>query len=385
MAAPYAPRMSLLLTASTMVGVLILVGVMADLVITTLVPSGGAGPLTRWSSGLLWRLLLALHRRRGAHRALRAAGPVILASIIVVWVAGLILGWALVFGREGALVVGDSGDPTPSFGRVYFAAATVLGRGATTYSPASSLWQAIEGIAAGTGVALLSLSIAYILPVVGAIVHKREVASYIGALGGAPAEILTRAWDGEGFGSLHLHFIALTPMVNRLAQNHLAYPVLHYFHSGERFTALGPSIVVLDETLTLAEEALEDEHHLDPSSIRPCRAAIDGFLRTLTRVAVVSAEEPLPRPVLDAYRETALPLRNDEEIDERYAGLKDRRCLLAGFLQHDGWTEAETRSFDPEEWHGETADERQAEEDHRSEEERAQDDAATHEDTSAAS
>lgn len=327
-----------LVTLSTALGVLVLVAVTADLVVTTLVPSGGAGFLTRWSSGLMWRVLGVIHGRLRSHRALRAAGPLIVAVIIVMWLVGLVAGWALVFGREGAVVTTEDGTPIPTLGRVYYAAAMVLGAGGGTSVPGSDVWQAVQQVAAGTGVMFIGLSIAYVIPIVNSVVHKREVASYISSLGGSPDEILVRAFDEEaGFGSLHLHLIALTPMVNRLAQNHLAYPVLHYFHSGERFTALGPSIVVLDETLTLAEEGLVEEHYMDPSSVRPCRAAIDGFLQSLTRVAVVAADEPLPRPSLDVYRETKLPMRPDEEIDERYGTLRERRCLLAGFLRHDGW------------------------------------------------
>lgn len=372
--------MPVLLTLSTALGVVILVAVMTDLIVTTIVPSGGAGPVTGRLGTFLWRRLLSLHRRRGAHRALRAAGPLILATIITLWLLGLIAGWALVFGQEGSIVDARSGDPSPSFGKVHFAAATVLGRGAADYTPGSDLWRALEGVAAGTGVALVGLSIAYILPVVGAVVQKREVASYIGSLGGAPDEILVRAWDGGSFGSLHLHFIALTPLINRLAQNHLAYPILHYFHSGERFTALGPSIVVLDETLTLAVEALDEEASLDPSSVRPCRAAIDEFLRTLTRVAIVSADEPVPAPAFDAYRDRELPLRDDDEIRERYEALEDRRCLLAGFLEHDGWTPEETRAVAPSD---RDDDPRGDEIDDRSDEARAQDAEATIEATSA--
>lgn len=335
--------MDALLTFTTLAGALILVTVMSDIIITTLVPSGGAGPLTRWTGGLLWGMLRRLHDHRPSHRAMRAAGPLIVLAVILMWLLGLVAGWSLVFSREGSLVTAEGGSgPTPVLGRVYYAASTVLGSGGAAYTPGGNVWQTVEQVAAGTGVALIGLSIAYILPIVGAVVQKREVASYISALGGAPDEILTRAFGDGHFGSLHLHFIALTPMVNRLAQNHLAYPVLHYFHSGERFTALGPSIVVLDESLTLVEEALIDETLMDPSSVRPCRAAIDGFLQSLTRVAVVAADEPLPRPELDAYRETDLPLRPDQEIGERYESLRERRCLLAGFLRYDGWTPEET-------------------------------------------
>lgn len=375
---------SLLTIVVSAVGVGVVTAVLYDLVVTTIAASAGAGPLTRTLCRSVWRGVLAWHRRRGASRAMGAAGPILLVSVLVMWLVGLIVGWALVFGREGSLLEAESGDPTALLGKVYFAAATVLGRGTSLYSPGTDLWRTLEQVAGATGVALLGLSIAYILAVVNAAAQKREVAAYVSSLGGTPVEVLSRAWDGERFGDLHLHLIALTPMATRLAQHHLAYPILHYFHSNERFTALGPSIVVLDEALSLAEEAVEDEHRLDPSSIRPCRAAIDGFLRTLTRVAVVTADHPLPQPHLAGYRDARLPLRPDDEIRQRFEALADRRRLLAGFLEHDGWDLGIAGSFDHDR-RGEPTEPDAGEDHARSPEAAAQDDAATHEETSATS
>jgi hypothetical protein len=342
---------------STAVGAALIVLVIADMVVTTVAVSGGAGPLTRRVTKPLWKVALLLHRRATSHRMLRVAGPVLLFTVIAMWLFGLILGWALVFGQEGSLVERGIDGPLPAFGRVYFAAGMVLGRGASVVNPASGVWRFIEQLAGASGVALLSLSLAYVLPVVGAVVRKREVAAYASSLGGSPEEILSRAWDGESFGELGLHFIALTPMVNRLAQDHLAYPILHYFHSGERYTAIGPSIVVLDETLTLLEEAIEPDRRIDHPSIWPLRTAIDAFLRTLTRVDVEPGDEPLTWPVLEGYRtEHRLPMLPDDEVHERLEALEERRCLLTGLLRHDAWTGEEAQSFDPDRF------ERQAEE-----------------------
>lgn len=333
---------------TTVVGAALIVAVLVDMVTTTVAVSAGAGPITKRVTRPLWRLTLALHRRSVSHRLLRIAGPVILFVVIATWLVGLILGWALVFGQEGSLVEQGLDGPVPAFGRVYFAAGMVLGRGASAIGAASEVWRFVEQLAAASGVALLSLSIAYVLPVVGAVVRKREVAAYVSTLGGSPDEILLTAWDGESFGQLDLHLIALTPMVSRLAQDHLAYPILHYFHSGERYTAIGPSIVALDEALTVLEDAVGDGHRLDTPSIRPLRTAIDAYLRTLTRVSVDPADTPLPWPVFDGYRAHELPLRGHEDIEATLEEQDDRRRLLAGFLHHDAWTEEDLHAFDRE-------------------------------------
>ena len=247
-----------------------------------------------------------------------------------------------------ALITVEGGDPTPVLGRFYFSAATILGRGSVAFRPSTDLFQLVEELAAASGVLLLSLSIAYILPVVSAVTNKRHVAVYVSSLGGTPDEILTRAWDGRSFGDLHLHLVNLTPLTAKMAEQHLAFPVLHYFHSGERETALGPSIVLLDETLTVLDRAVDPEHRIDASAIGPLRVAIDRFLRSLTKVAVEPADEPLAVPPLSGYRARELPLAPPDEIGEIFEELADRRKLLAGFLEHDGWTSLEARSLHPE-------------------------------------
>lgn len=333
---------------TTVIGAVLIVTVLTDMVITTVAVSAGAGPITKRVIRPLWRVTLALHRRSVSHRLLRAAGPAIIFAVIATWLVGLILGWALVFGQGGSLVEQGLDGPVPAFGRVYFAAGMVLGRGATVIGASSDIWRFVEQLAAASGVALLSLSIAYVLPVVGAVVRKREVAAYIATLGGSPDEILLTAWDGDGFGQLDLHLIALTPMITRLAQDHLAYPIVHYFHSGERHTAIGPNIVALDEALTILDDALDDAHRLDSPSIRPLRTAVDAFLHTLPRISVEPAERPLAWPVLSGYRANELPLRAREDVEATLSEQDERRRLLAGFLHHDAWTEEDVHAFDRE-------------------------------------
>ena len=53
-------------------------------------------------------------------------------------------------------------------------------------------------------------------------------------LGERPDDALITAWDGTTFGFLPHHLITLGPEMDLLSQRHLAYPVLHFFRSGER-------------------------------------------------------------------------------------------------------------------------------------------------------
>ena len=94
-------------------------------------------------------------------------------------------------------------------------------------------------------------------------------------------------WDGSSTAQLDLHLIALVPDVAAVAQSHLAYPVIHYFHSESAETALGPSMAALDAALT-ANGVLAPEVRMDRTSVEPLRVAVGRFLQTL-RVAFLSS------------------------------------------------------------------------------------------------
>ncbi|MBY5162806.1 hypothetical protein [Salsipaludibacter albus] len=332
-------------SGSSLVGLAIVALVIADVAVTVLAVSSGPGPITRIVSRTSWRVFRGLHSRLQAHSLLRAAGPVIVVAIVMSWLLLMIVGWGLVFGQEGSLLE-DGEALTPAWGRIHYAAALILGRGTGGFTPGSGVWRFAEQLAALTGVAFIGVAIAYVLPVINAVVHKRKVAATISALGGDPTEILERAYNGRDFGDLDLHLIALTPEIALVAQRHLAYPVVAYFHSDDRSTALAPSITVLDESLTLLEHVVDDPPALalERSAMAPCRATVTTFLRAVESMGIHVADSGgLPRPGVARLRSAGIPLRPNEEQEEAYAGeeLANRRGLLAAFLRHDGAEPAE--------------------------------------------
>ena len=326
---------------TTAIGGTLVVVVMADLLTTAVSVSHGAGPLTGHLARAVWRAILRVHQRWRTPSLLVAGGPVILLLVIVAWVVLLIVGWSLVFGHPETLLTLRDGEPVAGLGRLRYAAALVIGRGSGGIRPAGELYATLEPVAAMTGLAVVSLSIAYILPVVRGVVDKRSLALYIATLGSTSAEMLTNAWDGRDTGQLDLHLIALAPRVASVAQSHLAYPVIHYFHSADSATALGPSIAALDTALT-ANRLLDPSVRIDRNAVAPLRVAVDRFLRTL-ELAFIHPQDVPQDPGEDGLDETAaqlraagIPLADDQDpgLSEQDA---DRVRLLRGYLVHDGW------------------------------------------------
>lgn len=202
--------------------------------------------------------------------------------------------------------------------------------------------------------------IAWILPVVAAVVQKRALASKISALGGTPQDIVLTSWTGRDLGDLNLHLLPIINELTVLAQRHLAYPVIHYFHTTAQRTAIGARLAALDEALTLIDAAgLDDVERgtgLDVSVTGPLRQAISDYLSTLEYVFIKPADDAPPPPAADRHVEEGLaPPDIAGEVERICDEFRARRQLLLGYVLHDGWTwdavcdDADAETDDPEE------------------------------------
>ncbi len=326
------------LSFSSLVGMVVVAVTSWDIAVTVLVVSRGPGPLTRVVSRSTWAVLRWLGRTVRRDGPLQAAGPVIVLLILWTWMVFMIVGWGLVFGQEGSLLQ-DGEALEPAWGRIHYAASLILGRGGSSFEPSNPIWRFAEQLASLVGVAFVGMAVAYVLPIISAVIQKRTTAVTIWSLGETPVDVLVGAWNGEEFGDLDLHLLALTPEIADLSQRHLAYPVLAHFHSSERMSSLIPSIVVLDETLTLLDSVVDGDRGCSRSAITPCRNAIRAFLRTVELVgARAPSDTTLPRPELRELRDAGIPLRADDDIEAFYAEHMsvDRRALLVDALAWDG-------------------------------------------------
>lgn len=315
------------------IGAVLIVAVIFDVLWTTL-RMAGAGPLTSWMTNLLWRLAL---RVTPSHRALSATGFLIVLLTVFLWIGLVWLGWILVLGIDpGSVVDSQSGQPADFWARVYYAGFTLITLGNGDYKPNGAVWQVLSPVAAANGFFLVTLVITYLLPLMSAALQRRQLAVHIATLGKTPQELLLRAWDGQGFGRLTDHLVGLTFPVMGLGEGHLAYPVLHCFHSDERDTAMAPNIAVLDEALTLFE-GIAPEQRPDPVAIYPLRGAIDRLLSTLTEAHLEPESNPPPLPNLETLRAAGIRTIDDETFRRSLEVATDRRRLLFGLVEKEGW------------------------------------------------
>ncbi|EAW34758.1 ion channel [Lyngbya sp. PCC 8106] len=322
----------------TVLGITILLGVTLDVLITTLTVGGG-GPITSRLSARIWIIALKIHRHFPNHRFLALIGMSLLVLMTLLWFALTWLGWTLLFvSGEGAVITSPNLVPASFWERVYFVGYTLSTLGQGSYQPQGEPWQIATAIASINGFFLVTLTFAYLLPIVSAASQKRSYATYIASLGGTADEILIRAWNGENFGQFDQHLIALSVMLTELGESHLNYPILHYFHSIERYRAMTLSLVALDDALTLLQYGIPRSHQPDPAAVRSVRRASAAFLATLKSAYLNPTDENPPLPALELVRLEGIPTVNDSQFQQATQHLEQRRRILLELIRNDGWT-----------------------------------------------
>ena len=321
-----------------LIGVGILVVTMLDALRTTL-GTGGAGPLSGLISRGLWRSALAAHHRRPSHRLLSRVGPVMLVLIVGLWIVLLWLGYFCLFSVEPQDIVhAQSQRPADAVTRLYFTGYTIFTLGIGDIIPYSGPYRVLTALASVNGLVLITLSITYLIPVLSAATMKRQLAALIRNLGRTPQEVLVQGWDGRGFGGLCTALERLEPMIELHAQRHLAYPVLHYFHSARPREALGRQLAVLDEALLLLEAGVAPEVAPPPVCVGPVRQSVDGFLDIIGQRFIEASEHAPPAPALEPLREAGIPAADEASVREAAQRREKHRRVLQAFVKDQGWS-----------------------------------------------
>lgn len=298
----------------------------------------GGGPISGPVMAAIWKLHLRLHERRPNHRRLSFAGSLMLAGLLMLWTALLWLGWFCVFSaREGAIVNTQTQRPADAVSRLYFVAYAISTMGNGDFQPRSDVWRFLVAIATIGGIGTLTLSITFLLNVLPAVVAARQIGAYVTDLGETPQGIMIRAWTGEKFDGLHDHLIELTGMIHLYTEQHLAYPLLHYFHSEKERTASTLKLAVLNEVVFLLHCGIPEHVRLGPMAVLPVKDALRGLSEVMSAEFVEPADEAPPIPDLNMLREAGLPTVSDADFAEAAHRYEESRRFFAGLLADDGW------------------------------------------------
>ncbi|HET7436363.1 MAG TPA: potassium channel family protein [Thermoanaerobaculia bacterium] len=319
------------------IGALILIATLIDVIWTTLGTHGG-GPLSKHFTAGIFAFARALNRRRPHHRLLSFAGTAILAALVAFWIVLLWVGWTTFFSaKPNALVYAQSRANTTIFDRLFFVAYTMTTMGNGDFQPNGPWWKIAASFTAFTGLAALSTAITFLLSVLSAVVEKRALGAYVSDLGGDPYEIIRRSWTGTQFDSLNDHLVQLTTAVHIYTEQHLAYPVLRYFHSEGERTAATLRVPALYELLLILTGGVAPEKRLPPQVTNPLSWAISAYAEVMNKEIVIAADHPPDAPNLARVRAMGVPTVDDETFRRHVDEARDTRACLLGLVLKDGW------------------------------------------------
>jgi hypothetical protein len=327
--------------ALLILGVAVLGVAGVDVLWTVVAAGSGAGPLTARLSALAWRVALRLGRKEDdtRHALLAVFGLSIVVGMLLSWVVVASGAWLIIASAtEGAVRVADTGEPADLLQRAAFVGYNLFTLGTGDLTAGEGLWQFLPSAIAATGVVALTLGVSYLVPLASAVAERRQLAQYVLSLGQTPELVLTCAWDGNGFGSLGQHLVALTPMVHLTGERHLTYPALAYFHSGRDEASSSLSVVILNDALALLRHGVDPKATLDQATLDTLDRTVGAYLNIVGGASISGDVEPLPPPALARLREAGIPTVDDAAFDAAISADAERRRLLTGLLVHDGWT-----------------------------------------------
>jgi len=202
--------------------------------------------------------------------------------------------------------------------------------------PNGSGWQMATALTLASGMILLTLTISYVLSVLGAAVEQRTFALQITGMGMTAEEFVRSTWDGQGFTAINTLLLSASSQLDTLTELSLAYPILHVYHSAQRNKSTATAVVIFDEALTLLAFGIPKECRPAPTALTSARSAVKSYLDTLEDIAIDSASEVPPPPDLHNLDESAIPIVDPEQFSTCLTELTDRRRLLLGLLQYTG-------------------------------------------------
>jgi hypothetical protein len=255
----------------TVLGLSILALVVYDVYATILHARARSGPIGEALNRTLWRMARTLAfklTRPRRHRLLNVVGPLLQPLLIIVFIALLILGFALIYypRMPANFTVRAEAATSPFMASLYFSGTTLTTVGYGDIAPHTTGMRLTALSEAASGFALISLAITYLITVYGALERKRAVAIsfYHQAEEGANvAAFIIHHFVAGRFYSLETTLRMATRDLQELLESHVEHPVIHYFHPIEVYKSLPRVLFLALETCAVIRSCLDNEKYAE--------------------------------------------------------------------------------------------------------------------------
>lgn len=318
-------------------GILLTLWMIIEALWTTIWADRNSSPLTSRLTTLIWKGFRSFIHS-GSNGLLNFAGPTILMASVLFWIGSLWLGWVLIFYAVPGSALVKSTQSIPDFtDLIWFIAYCIFTVGNGDLTPNGDLWQVIASFVALTGMGMVTLAITYLLQVVSAVVNKRSFSSQVTAIGKTAEDFVKKEWNRGDFGCIELQLNSISNQLSTLSEQHLAFPILHYYHTADINKAQAVAIAILYDAILLIELGVEEAHQPSESILSSARQSVDSFLQTLKGAFIHPAQVTPPKPELSRLKEKGIPIISELEFYKKLEKDSDTRKLILGLIRNDAW------------------------------------------------
>ena len=304
---------------------------------TTIWVDGNSAPLTSRLTTGIWKFF-RLVVPKGNHRILSLAGPTILAMTVVSWVVFIWMGWTIIFYSDPSSILVKATNSSPDFSDCWwYVAYTMFTVGNGDFTPQGDWWQIASSLVAFTGMSMVTLSITYLLQVISAVANKRAFASEVTGIGKTAEEFVIKQWTGKDFGAIELQLNSLSSKLTMQNEQHMAFPILHYYHAAREEKSQDVAVAILDDALSLIKFGMEEKNLPPETILTAARSSVDTFLITVEQAFIKPAKNIPQNPQISRVKEAGVPVIPEQEFLNKLKKEEDRRKLILGLINNGAW------------------------------------------------
>lgn len=287
-----------------LLGVGLVIISLSDIYLTVLYPRLGSSWIGSQLGKRIWQLFLLVARAipGKGDRLLSYCGPTLVVVVVVVWVALLINGFALIFWTElGTSIQTSEGQtPTDFFTALFLSGSSITTLGPGSLMPKTGIYQLLIVLETGLGFSTFTLTITYLLSVYSALIRRNTFALSLhhqtAGIADA-AEVLARLGADGNLNSAQQNISDTAKDLINLLESQHSYPVLLYFRFRQTYYAIPRILLLAMDTATLIKSALNQEKHRPLVYSTAVAELWGGGLQLLTELS--GSFMPKRRPKID--------------------------------------------------------------------------------------
>lgn len=275
-------------------GLIVLLFTFVDFFYTTLSCSG-SGKLTEILNNRLYIIFKPISNSLMKNWV----GLIHIILTIFQWVILIILGSYLIYLSNADMIVDTTSKiPASELDRLYFTLYVYSTLGLGDLIPGNGFSKIFTGFMSIGGLAMLTTGITYSLSVTKAALEKKTLAGMISNLGDNPISLYKYFTETDDDSILFVHLNELVYHLQRHSDNHLSFPIIHFFLSPQRKKSVAVQLISLYESLQVLKNVSASKKVI--MTIKRMENGMNQYLE----VANIKESKSYKNDELDQFRET---------------------------------------------------------------------------------